>query len=560
MRNFSINDSHENVDELMHHIRQSVASPGHVLDEKLSHLDEKQPMPASSPSSGSANGFMSRNQFDVTDFVKYHGWLFVRNAYLGLLKREPDATGQTAYIQALASGRLNKLDVLAKLRYSAEGRRVGVGVTGLALPATVRKIERIPVLGYVVTWAIAIARLPILHRHLRQSEFYLIEQQSNLARELDRLNEQANQTSNELQINRSHQDELFNSIDGRQAAIEQQVGELTDSIAANHKQLLNQLNEVRAAHASLTKQVAAAAERNSATFKELRSSFDDNLREGLRTQAEAISAQAEAMAHQYKELRSDLASQQKRHKLLQHELSKRASLEVGTWSGGTDDADEQMARPLDELYAAFEDQFRGERDEIKERLKVYLPVTQRAGIASGVLDIGCGRGEWLELLRENNIAAYGIDHNRVFVERCRELGLKVERADTLEHLLKLPAESLSFISAFHVVEHLAFPDLILMLDQIFRALKIGGGIAFETPNPENFMVGSHTFYTDPTHRHPIPSATLKFLVESRGFRDVEIMRLREWDAAKLDESSELVKRFNEYFYCAPDYAVLAWKR
>ena len=88
---------------------------------------------------------------------------------------------------------------------------------------------------------------------------------------------------------------------------------------------------------------------------------------------------------------------------------------------------------------------------------------------------------------------------------------------------------------------------------------LGGLLILETPNPENFMVGSYSFYADPTHRNPIPSATLQFLLESRGLGRIEVMKLRPWDAAKIDGNTEIIKRFNEYFYSAPDYGIIGWK-
>jgi O-antigen chain-terminating methyltransferase len=84
-------------------------------------------------------------------------------------------------------------------------------------------------------------------------------------------------------------------------------------------------------------------------------------------------------------------------------------------------------------------------------------------------------------------------------------------------------------------------------------------LILETPNPENFMVGSCSFYADPTHRNPIPSQTLKFLLEARGFTGATVLKLRPWDEAKIDGDSEIVKRFNEYFYGAPDYGIVARK-
>ena len=214
---------------------------------------------------------------------------------------------------------------------------------------------------------------------------------------------------------------------------------------------------------------------------------------------------------------------------------------------------------LDGLYASFEDRFRGEREEVQRRLEVYLPLLTDAGITNGVLDIGCGRGEWLRLLRGKNIASQGVDRNRVFVEECRGDGFDVADADALDHLQGLPANSLNVVTSFHLVEHLEFEVLIKLLDEIERVLKPGGLVILETPNPENFMVGSCSFYADPTHRNPIPSETLEFLLESRGFTDTKIWKLRPWEEAKLEGDGELIRRFNEFFYSAPDYAVIAKK-
>jgi len=161
-------------------------------------------------------------------------------------------------------------------------------------------------------------------------------------------------------------------------------------------------------------------------------------------------------------------------------------------------------------------------------------------------------------MRDAGIAAVGIDHNATFLARCHELGLHAIEADAIAYLQSLPDDSLSLVTGFHIVEHLPFKELVLMVDEILRVLKPGGIVIFETPNPENFMVGSYTFYTDPTHRNPIPSSTLNFLLDMRGFGRTEVMKLREWRSAFLPGDSELIKRFNEYFYSAPDYAVVGW--
>ena len=220
-------------------------------------------------------------------------------------------------------------------------------------------------------------------------------------------------------------------------------------------------------------------------------------------------------------------------------------------------AAEESDHLLDGLYASFEDQFRGERDEVRRRLQVYVPILKEAQITGDVLDIGCGRGEWLQLLESEGIKAQGVDRNRVFVEECRRAGLTIIEADALTHLRSLPSESLNVVTSFHLVEHLPFEMLINMLDEMVRTLRRGGLLILETPNPENLLVGGCNFYADPTHRHPIPSQTLQFLLESRGLHDIKILKLRPWDEAKIEGESEIIKRFNEMFYSAPDYGIIA---
>jgi len=220
---------------------------------------------------------------------------------------------------------------------------------------------------------------------------------------------------------------------------------------------------------------------------------------------------------------------------------------------------------MDSLYAALQDEFRGGRQEIKERLRVYLPKFTDAGIGSEsmpILDVGCGRGEWLELLREHQLHAAGIDLNRVVLAICRERGLAVMEAEAVEHLRSLPEASLGAVTAFHVIEHLAMPQLLDLLDAARRALKPGGAAVFETPNPNNMFVSSRYFYLDPTHRHPIPAELGRFLAEARGFERVEILELHPWPVEHHVDTRTgggVAARFNECFYGPQDYAIIGWK-
>ena len=217
---------------------------------------------------------------------------------------------------------------------------------------------------------------------------------------------------------------------------------------------------------------------------------------------------------------------------------------------------------LEALYLSFEDQFRGTREDIKERFKVYLPLFKKAGIGTDgmpILDVGCGRGEWLELLQEENLRARGVDHNSLFVKQCRERGFEVTEGDMMGYLRTLPNAGLGAVTGFHIIEHLPFGVLIDLLDETVRVLKSGGLAIFETPNSANVSVGSCNFYTDPTHRKPLPSSLMKFLAEARGLCRVEIMNLHPFPDSFLISGSELANRFSEYFYGPQDYAVAGVK-
>jgi O-antigen chain-terminating methyltransferase len=214
--------------------------------------------------------------------------------------------------------------------------------------------------------------------------------------------------------------------------------------------------------------------------------------------------------------------------------------------------------PLDGLYAALEDRFRGSREEIKERFKVYLPYVEPVR-DSVVIDLGCGRGEWLELLKEVGINARGVETNVVAVEQCRARGLEVVETDLLAHLQSLAGASAGAITGFHIIEHVSIETLVTLIDEALRVLRPGGVAIFETPNPENVIVGSNFFYLDPTHKHPLPSELMQFLFDNRGFDRVEVLNLHPWETGRVAGEGELAERFNGLFYGPMDYAVVAQK-
>ncbi len=219
----------------------------------------------------------------------------------------------------------------------------------------------------------------------------------------------------------------------------------------------------------------------------------------------------------------------------------------------------------DEFYAQFATSFRGSEDLIRERQRVFLPrvreVTQALGNRT-VLDLGCGRGEWLRLMTEEGLEAVGVESNAVFCADGRALGLTIVYADALDHLRQAPAAQFAVVTAFHLAEHLPFHVLIALIDEARRVLAPGGLVIFETPNPDNLIVSTRTFHLDPTHQRPLPREFMLFLFQARGFSSTEIMLLSPEPASERvapGGSPALAERFNELVAGPRDYALLATK-
>lgn len=223
-------------------------------------------------------------------------------------------------------------------------------------------------------------------------------------------------------------------------------------------------------------------------------------------------------------------------------------------------------------YSAFETFFRGERNKIKQRLSTYLPFAELLSAQNplSVLDIGCGRGEWLELLAEQGITAKGIDCNPEFVETCHLLNLDALEIDLFNFLPALKNSQYNLITGFHLIEHIPLDRLSWFLDSILRLLTPGGVLILETPNPENVTVASCNFYIDPTHYRPLPPQLLHFLALQAGFASPIIARLNRHTVGeplrKMGENEPEAAHYNQLIEIiasrllqAPDYALIAFK-
>jgi len=173
-------------------------------------------------------------------------------------------------------------------------------------------------------------------------------------------------------------------------------------------------------------------------------------------------------------------------------------------------------------YFAFEEVFRGYEELIRERQKIYLDFISVINDYP-VLDVGFGRGEFLELLKEKEIPYIGIDIDEYFVKLAKEKDLNVKKADVVDFLSKTQT-SFSAITSFHVIEHLELPRQKKFIELAFSKLTEGGKLIIETPNPW-YLHAFGNFYLDETHLKPIPPETLAFLFKWIGFKNVQIIYL-----------------------------------
>ncbi|HWZ29892.1 MAG TPA: methyltransferase domain-containing protein [Bryobacteraceae bacterium] len=199
----------------------------------------------------------------------------------------------------------------------------------------------------------------------------------------------------------------------------------------------------------------------------------------------------------------------------------------------------------------FADVFRGSEERIREHQKMYAG--KFAG-AADLLDVGCGRGEFLEVAQEAGIAARGIDQSDECVAICRSKGLKADRAELFEHLDSLADQSLGGVYCSQVVEHLPperLPDLINLLA---KKMTRGALLAIETPNPECLAIFATHFYLDPTHTRPVPPPLLRFYMEEAGFVNIEVVRLAP-AVETMPSLAELPAAVRESFFGGLDYAI-----
>jgi SAM-dependent methyltransferase len=216
-----------------------------------------------------------------------------------------------------------------------------------------------------------------------------------------------------------------------------------------------------------------------------------------------------------------------------------------------------------DYYVSLENLYRGESSAIEARFERYLDVMRAAevgGVQDPVLDLGCGRGEWLSILSREGLKSVGVDADAAMLAPARARGEQVLQGDLITFLEGAEAASYGAVTAFQVVEHLPLEALMRLFAGAKRALRPGGVLVLETPNPENIQVASYSFWLDPTHVRPLPPPLLDYFARYFGFIDVQIVRSNPWPGDQhFPEDSPVYRHLNKLLFCEQDYALVARK-
>jgi SAM-dependent methyltransferase len=499
--------SQVDLDKLMQTIREQIDKSAASSDGESADSPRVDTASSASPSATTAADI----PFEIDDIMELQDKDFINAAYIMLLGRASDPSGLKNFTERLQARPGARLSILHEIKNSDEGQKYPASVPLPPLPR-----------------GLSFPKKPEWKAFGRR--MLGVPSIIDLAWKFDSLKTEVAPLSGLPETVEGLRSRLATS-ESEALALKRELGELratTDQAAS----------ELRATTDQTASELRAMTDRTAAELKAAVSDFEAKFRNHWR----------------------HIADQTRRLNVLIAEARKRLPEPMGP---------EQLQTFLDEeasqlsaFYATFEDRYRGSREDIMQRQCYYLKYVREAAESAGTnsfVDVGCGRGEFLELLRANGMAGRGLDLNPIMVAECEERGLEAHLGDALDYLGSIPTGSLAGVSAFHIIEHLPLEKMVQFFDEALRALAPGGILICETPNPANLFVAAERFYIDPTHRNPLPSEMISFLVEARGFVNVKVLPLHPVSSERRGYDDPMLALLQEKIYGPQDYGVIGWR-
>ena len=337
-----------------------------------------------------------------------------------------------------------------------------------------------------------------------------------------------------------------------------QVAEAADRARREALAELERLREtVGTQHRSLDGRIVANVTRLNDALNSLQQSIWDDL---ARHRDEHLKLHAESSRWLEEEVREEV-------RLVRQRLRSLTDVEAAT--GASTGGLGTPAVPAFD-YPYFEGRFRGSEQEVRERQSPYVEFFKRR---EPVLDLACGRGEFLKLLLDNGIAGQGVDRDADMAARCREQGLEVACGDAFAFLEATPDGSLGGIFSAQFIEHLPTAAYVRLVELSYRKLRSGGALLLETQNPECLAIYSQSFFVDPTHVRPVPAAQLRFWMGEAGFRELRTHYVSpvapqlpqlpllepKTGTDNVERWNQEARRFNQTYFGYQDYAVVGIK-
>jgi len=453
----ALGDAAPNGEELLARVRAEVTRRKHQADmssdPEAAHVLEWGPAQPRMP---------SQREYALGDLTRFDDEDFVTNAYLAVLRRPPDQAGLAGALHALRQGK-SKVEVLGTMRWSPEGVSRSVHIDGLLLPYTLQRWEQKRFIGRPIAWLHGLMQLGVAGRRQRIAEARQARETHELGHLFNRLAiaeaKARDGKSRELKqfalVVKREQDRVVGRVDSVKDALEHDLQRLSDTVEQKVDEVRSGVErKISDVGGGLQRQIDDAKGEAQQKIGEVRSEIEQYIH---RIRSE-ISQELRQVEQQIVAAKDALATVRSAVDVAESRLVQLNELE-DDWRNQAAETriSDEFVRSLDPLYADFEDAFRGSRELIRRRVEPYLDWVQEGGKIDAdapILDIGCGRGEWLEVARDHGLQAKGIDINRAFAESCRVIGLDVVEGDAIGVLKTMSDGSMGAITSMHLVEHL----------------------------------------------------------------------------------------------------------